>query len=230
MSMQFQFEQPADAEGSDLPYLTKPGFYHVFITAQDRAPMNFDKSKYLDGLGIEFTVLAGTHLDQYEKTFEETFIKGNVNQKDKGNFCNRKLFKLFSATCLIQQHVPGQQTTLDTELLLGRQCVIEVEEKPNSAMAKKPSGTHIEFKGDHVWHVDDPAVKDVPKHIKALERIPQELRRHPSSFKTDEGPGAAGAGSPAGQPGGPKPKLSVAQMLGAPAGAAATQVADVADV
>lgn len=210
MSMQFQFEQPADAEGSDLPYLTKPGFYHVFITEQDPAPMNRDKSSYIDGLRVTFTVLAGTHMDQYEKTFEETFIKGNVNQKDKGNFCNRKLFKLFSAVCLIQQHVPGQQTALDTELLLGRQCVIELEEKPNSANAKNPNGTHIEFKSDHVWHVDDPAVKDVPKHLEALKQIPQELRRHPSSFKTE---GSTTATATATQPEQTKPKLSVAQVL-----------------
>ncbi len=168
--MSFQFEQPEQAEGDGLPYVTKPGFYHVAILQQDPQPMNRDKTQYLDGLGVTFGVLAGTHLDQFDKTFEEVFIKGNPNQKDKGNFCNRKLFKLFNATCMLSQHVPGQQTTLDTSLMVGRQCIIELEEKANSPTAKNPNGTHIEFKGDRVWHVDDPEVKDVPKHPSSWQR------------------------------------------------------------
>jgi len=210
MSMQFQFQQPVDAEGSDLPYVTKGGFYHVEILAQDPQPLNRGKTEYLDGLGVTFNVLAGTHPDQFDKTYDEVFIKGNPNQKDKGNFCNRKLFKLFVAAGLLGEHSPGAETSLNTNLMVGRQVVIELEEKPNSANAKNPHGTHVEFKGDHVFHVDDPAVKDVPMHPEALALIPAELRRHPSSFKTE---GSTTATATATQPEQTKPKLSVAQVL-----------------
>lgn len=233
MSMQFQFEQPP--EGDDSPsYVTKGGFYHVAIMEQDPEPKTSDGSQYLDGLGIKFQVAAGTHPDQFDKTYDCVFIKGNANQKDQGKFCNRKLMRLFLATGMMGEHVPGQQTTLDTSLMEGRQCVIELEEKPNSPTSKNPNGTHVEFKGAQVFHVDDPAVKDVPKHAELLSIIPKELRRDPSSFKKDDNqPPAAGTAAGQPSPNQPKPKLSVAQMIGAPgasAGSAAASVADVADV
>lgn len=232
MSMQFQFEQPP--EGDEGPaYVTKSGFYHVVILEQDPQPKSSDGNSYLDGLGLKFGVCAGTHPDQFDKSYETVFIKGNPNQKDGGKFCNRKLLRLFLATGMMGEHVPGQQTALDTSLMVGRQCIIELEEKPNSATSKNPNGTHVEFKGAQVFHVDDPAVKDVPKHPELLSIIPKELRRDPSTFKKDDQPPAAGstaAGQPS--PNQPKPKLSVAQMIGAPgaAGSAAASVADVADV
>lgn len=231
MSMQFQFEQPP--EGDDSPsYVTKPGFYHVAIMEQNPQPKSSNGSQYIDGLGLKFQVAAGTHPDQFDKTYDCVFIKGNPQQKDNGSFCNRKLLRLFIATGLMGEHAPGQQTTLDTSLMVGRQCVIELEEKPNSPTSKNPNGTHVEFKGAQVFHVDDPAVKDVPKHFELLSIIPKELRRAESTFKKDDQPPAAGstaAGQPS--PNQPKPKLSLAQMLGAGvAGSAAASVADTSDV
>lgn len=234
MSMQFQFEQPP--EGEDRPaFLSKPGFYHVAVMAQNPQPIGSNQ-QYIDGLEITFGVLAGTHPDQFDSSFESTFIKGNKNHSDGGRFCNLKLFKLFNALGLLGEHVPGQQTTLDTARAVGRQCVIEVEAKKNSEKAKNPEGFHIEFKGAQVFHVDDPAVKDVPKHPQYMAVIPKELRRDASTFKKEApaGNAAASAGSSApSQAEPPKQRLSVAQMLtpgvGAGVGSAASAV-DTSDV
>lgn len=208
---QFAFEQPPEDDGSSSSFLSKPGFFHVIVMAQDPQPMNFDKSKYLDGLDVTFGVCSGTHPDQYDKTFDQLFLKGNAEQKDGGKFCNRRLLKLFLATGLMGQHVPGQQTQLDTAQLVGRQLVIEVEERPNSAQAKNPNGKHIELKFDCLYHVDDPAVKDVPKHPQFLASIPPQLRRDQSTFDRPDESGGAVAKPDGTNPS--KPKLSVAAMM-----------------
>lgn len=209
---QFAFEQPPEDDGANSSFLSKPGFFHVVVMAQDPQPMNFDKSKYLDGLHVTFGILAGTHPDQFDKTFDQLFLRGNADQKDQGKFCNRRLLKLFLATSMMGQHVPGQQTALDTAAMVGRQLVIEVEERPNSAQAKNPNGKHIELKFDCLYHIDDPAVKDVPKHPQFIAAIPAALRRDQSTFaKSDEASGAPAAAQ------GDKPKLSVAAMLQAQA-------------
>ena len=231
MSMQFQFEQPP--EGEDKPaFLSKPGFYHVAVLAQNPQPIGKNQ-QYIDGLEVQFGVLAGTHLDQFDTSYTCIFIKGNANHSDGGRFCNLKLLKLFTALGLLGEHAPGQQTTLDTSLLVGRQCVIEVESKKNSEGSKNPDGFHIEFKGAQVFHVDDPAVKDVPKHPEFLGIIPKELRRAATTFKNDNPPPAAGAAAATpSAPDQPKPRLSVAQMLGAGAGAGSVHApaADTSDV
>ncbi|MGN6546365.1 MAG: hypothetical protein ACTHK7_15030 [Aureliella sp.] len=207
---QFAFEQPPEDDGSSSSFLSKPGFFHVVVMAQDPQPMSFDKSKYLDGLDVTFGVLAGTHPDQFDKTFDQLFLKGNAEQRDGGKFCNRRLLKLFLATGMMGQHVPGQQTQLDTAAMVGRQLVIEVEERPNGPQAKNPNGKHIELKFDCLYHVDDPAVKDVPKHPQFFAAIPAELRRDKSTFAKPDDPAQPATRSD-------KPKLSVAAMMQAQA-------------
>ncbi len=220
MNTQFEFDQPGEDEGPVSTFLSKDGFYHVMISAQDPAPTK-DNGDSIDGLEVTFGVCSGTHLDQFNKTLTVTMIRGNENQKDKGAFCNRRLQKLFLATCLIGQEQPGKRTSINTADLVGRQCVIEVHSVKNSERAKNPNGTHIELKFDNIYHVDDPAVKDCPKHPGALEMIPAELRR--SSSASPSAPAQSQA----------KAKPSIADMLNGGGGSPPPQAppsSDVSDV
>lgn len=216
--MEFEYEQPTSEEGTNVGgggvFLSKPGFYHVIVMYQTTQPTNFSKTKFIDGLGVVFGVLAGSHADQLNKTLDVIFIKGSKQHSDGGELCNRKLSKLFAATGLKTTIEPGQPARLDTTQLVNppRQLIIKTVEKPNS---NNPGKMHIELSYDDIWHVDDPAVKDVPKNAEALAAIPAALRRDPSTFKSVKPADGAGSGAePA------KPRISPSALLAAPVAAA----------
>jgi hypothetical protein len=187
----FAYDEPEDLNGS--PWLSKAGLFHVTVMEQDPQPTNANKER-LDGLRVKFGVLAGSDPTQADKQSDQLFFRGKATDKDGGKFANLKLHKLFCATGLKNGLNPGKQTSVNTADMVGRQCVIEIEAKPDN---KNPSIIRHQIKGDRIFHIDDPEVAGVPKNADALAMIPAELRRSPSSFVLG---GGAGHGSVGGSP------------------------------
>lgn len=201
----FAYDEPEDLNAS--PWLSKSGTFHFLITAQDPAPLNKEKTSHIDGLKITIAVLAGTDGTQFQKQSEQILFRGKPTDKDGGKFANTKLHKLFVATGLKNGLNPGQKTALDTSLLVTRQFVAEIEARDDGR-----GNVRHQIKGDRIYHVDDPEVANVPKNAEALNYIPAELRRSPSSF-TPMGAGGNGAGGQAAAPLTPHKPVNPMELL-----------------
>lgn len=177
--MSFEFDEPEEVAS---PWLKNPGTYHFLIMDQETDPLNYEKTAKLPGIKLMLGVVGGTDPSQINKQWEVMLYKGTEQDTDnQRSLNNRRLNRLFLATCLKSESQPGKKAVIgDTSLLVGRQFIAQVETYTRQSTGKQ----RLSFTWDNIYHVDDPAVAAVPKNAEAIAQIPQELRRDAASFAT----------------------------------------------
>ena len=208
--MGWDIEQPESLSGGGK-YVSKPGIYHMLITAVNENPVGKD-DKPLDGTDVSFVVLGGTNPDQEGKQLDILFWK----PKERDDMASKRQTRFAIASCLIGHHQPGQRVSVNPQDTVGRQVVMKVSPKQ---MKNQQTGAYEDTKMmdmhySDIWHVDDVEVKkeNVPLHQESLAAIPAVLRKPVTDVA------AAAAVSPAVSP--------AALVTGTRSTMAATSVAD----
>ena len=164
---EFEFDQSESTENA-APYLKKPGRYHVVVTELDGNPSSRD-GKPMDALKVGFEVLDGTEKSEIKKAGEMLLWKGKPTDKDGGEMANKKLTRL--AVAFGGQHSPGGKGKIDLVGSLGRQIVVDMQPR------KSGDKEYLDVNYANIYHVDDPAVADVPKSEASLALIPAAWRK-----------------------------------------------------
>lgn len=196
MSTDFNFEQPDEFGGGN--FLNVTGTFHFAI---DEAGTTDKEGKMIDGIRATFTVLDGTVRDkdgctEAKKQTTITFFNGKLNHKDGGRFARQRQAALLVAAGVIgPEHIPAilakKLGSVDLSKLRGKQVVMSVEKGEK----------YMDVVGAEIHHVDDPAVRAIPKNTKALELLPAALRRKPEELQAikdafgGKAPGASGSGN-----------------------------------
>jgi len=185
------FEAPEDIQGDGGNYLTEPGTYHVVITAvkDGLGP----KGGAIDGFTFEMDVLAGTADGCSGKTHTECLFAPNLTKsEDNQTMSKRKLAAFFIATGVMTPDQLGKAVSIDVKKAEGAQLLIKLERQmlKNESTGKYDVPTKfLQISYSDMFHVDDPAVKDVPKNKDALGMI-DKIDRHDESwfaFKAKKG-------------------------------------------
>lgn len=184
--MAFSFNAPDTTQGEGGG-LSTPGTYHVVIN--DAIEGQTSQGKPIDGLTVTFEVLAGTVDGMAAKTRSETLFAPSMTDIEReqktglASMPRKKLAALFIAANAMDPTKLGQAVEVDVASMVGQQCVIKFERQ----LEKDGEGKYtvetkyIQISYSDIFHVDDPAVKDVPKSAEALSLIPP-ANRHPESW------------------------------------------------
>lgn len=188
-----EIDLPESMEG-ESNFLETPGTYHTAVLAVDENPTTKD-GQPIDGFKVHFCALDGTTPGQQKKEFELTFYNPKPTDKKNGEFAKRKQARFAMATGILPQAQPGQRVSINLQDAMGRQLVMELEPRIDQKTGQ-PS-KFLQLAWANIWHVDDPAVAQVPKDAGALSLLPANLRRSADSFATAKanGNGSAGNGS-----------------------------------
>lgn len=165
-----------ESEGN---FLSEPGTYHFAVLHVDEQPTTRD-GKPLDGFRVACCVLDGTAPGQAKKEIELMFFAPKPSDKNGGEFSKRKIARFASACGILPTAQPGQRVSIDLQAAAGRQFVAEVERQKDQAGNETK---FLQLAWANLWHVDDPAVAQVPKDAGALKLLPAELRRAPETFQ-----------------------------------------------
>ena len=205
MALEFDAPENQDQEGT---FLTEPGKYHCLVHSVETDPLNKDGGQITNAaFRVHASVLEGTTAGQKDKEFNLMFFNPKMTDKDNGEMAKKKiLFFAQSIGCgavvngkiVIKfgpdPHDPDYDegaTNIGCKYAEGKQFVVELE--------KDRDGKYLTLRFCNVWHVDHPAVKDVPKCKASLAMIPAALRKSEKDFqKPGQKPGN-GAGSGAKQ-------------------------------
>jgi hypothetical protein len=132
--------QSIDQLGSDLPL---PGRYHAIVKA-----ISDKKEKYPDTIITEFGILNGTNPGQEGKSIRVFF--GTTE-----SWMLERLTRFFMAVGLIS---PGEKKDIDPYKAVGRQLLIEVEDKEN----KKEKNMYRQVSNNGMWQIGHPKHTDIP--------------------------------------------------------------------
>lgn len=191
-----QMDQPSN-------FLTEAGTYHFVVLAVDERPTS-KAGAPLDGFKVHCCALDGTVPGQQKKELELMFFAPKMSDKNNGEFAKRKIARFAAACGILPTAAPGQRVTVDLQQAVGRQFVAEVEQgKDQAGNATK----FLQLAWANIWHVDDPAVAQVPKDQAALALLPATLRKTAADFQKSPPPtpngssgGTTGAKTPPPQP------------------------------
>jgi len=185
--MSFSFDAPETTTGEGGG-LSEPGTYHVVIN--DVREGETSQGKPIDGLTITVEVLAGTVANQANKTRSETLFAPSIQDVEKetqtgqSGMARKKLAALFIASNVMDPNLLGKSVSIDTSKMVGQQAVIkfdnQMERDGEGKYTVKTQYIHISY--SDIFHVDDPAVKDIPKNAEALALIPKEHRHSADWF------------------------------------------------
>lgn len=165
----YEFDQSEEIEGAG-GYLSKPGTFHLILSVVDPEPVTKD-GKPMEGLKVNGSILDGTEPSEVGKEFEFMLWAPKASDKNNGEMAKRKLTRFSYATGFIASHAPGQKVVIDCEACEGRQIVAKFSEED------KDGKKRVQLHYSDIFHVDDPAVADVPKSADALAAIPKTLRK-----------------------------------------------------
>jgi hypothetical protein len=155
---------------SGSSFLDQPGTYHLAITAVDEAPAKRDGSLIDNAFfRMSVAVLAGTVPDQQDKTTDLTFFWPKPSDRDGGKFRTKQIDRCFSAAGLVTEDQKGKEVDIDLQLMVGRQVVAKLD--------KSQDDKYLQLSFADIYHVDDPAIKGIPKNAEALKLIPASQRR-----------------------------------------------------
>ena len=175
MSTGFEFDQSESTESSGGNYCKLPGKYHFIITAMTPNPTKKNGEPMMNCLQVDLEIVGGTVPSEIGKTFEANLWKGKESDKDGGEMANLKLTRLSLA--LGGQHTPKGRGVIDIKNSVGRQIVAELAMRMGKDNKDRPDINYA-----NIYHVDDPAVKDVPKSAEYLSFIPANLRKTASEI------------------------------------------------
>lgn len=186
MAFSFQAPETTQGEGGGL---TTPGTFHCVIN--DAIEGQTSQGKPIDGITVTFEVLAGTVDGSAGKSRTETLFAPSMKDIEKeqktgtASMPRKKLAALFIAANAMDPTKLGQSVDIDVAKMVGQQVVIKFERQ----MEKDGEGKYtvetqyIQISYADIFHVDDPAVKDVPKSEDALSLIPPTNRHSESWFE-----------------------------------------------
>jgi len=162
------YKKPASMAVST--FLDKPGWFHFLVNLIDEQPTKRDGGA-IDGIRVECTCLGGTEASQEKRSFDPVLFNPSENHKDGGEFATRVHLRLADACCF-PLPAAGEEVDIDWSKAKGSQIVALVK------LSKGQDGKErLEIDGAHIYHVDDPDVKEIPKNQKMLALLPASKRR-----------------------------------------------------
>lgn len=178
------YQSQAGDDFSDSQFLKTPGRYHLYVTKiespvldKDGRPMDWAAFK------VHAEVLAGTADGQVGKTVQLTFRAPNLTHKDGGKFTQKIMDRFAIAINLLGPTDKGKRYIVDDSTAMRQQCIAHVDFSENQDGSLSD---FLDLVGGEIYHVDDPAVRTLPKELRAIAQIPAALRRKPP-----EGPAAS---------------------------------------
>lgn len=183
--MVIKYDAPESLPGGGK-WITKPGTYHLVVTATDEEPVN-KKKELVDGFVVDFQALEGTVKDadgkftEKDKTTSLTFYNPKITDKNEGLFARQKQMAFFVATGILTEDQLGKTgLSIDLEKARGRHVIATLEEQEGT-----DGRNYIRLSYSDIFHIDDPRAAGFPKNEKALSLIPPAHRRDPKSFKAN---------------------------------------------
>lgn len=192
------------AKGDELTgggdFLNTPGTYHLLI---DRIRVGLNtRDEPLDGSTVEYTVLDGDVQGQSGKKGHVTLwdIKMDKPIEDQG-VTVRCLTNFFLAANVLQPKDLGEEVDIKPEESESQQVVMKLQyaqKKENGQYVEDRKFLRINF--SDIFHVDDPAVANVPKDANALKVIDPKYRHDADwfAFKEKKSPGSSNSKATAG--------------------------------
>lgn len=152
-------------------FLSEPGTYHFCITDATESPTN-KSGALIDNAAFRVTVeaLGGTAAGQENKCCDLLFFHPKPTDKNEGAFARKKIDRFLLAVGLVGDDDKDREVDIDLAKCVGRQFVAKMEADEDNARFLRVAFADI-------YHVDDPAVKAVPKNEAALKLIPASLRK-----------------------------------------------------
>lgn len=152
------YKTPEDLKGNDYP---GDGQFHVVVNRVD------DSHEKIDGLKVEFYVLAGTVEHCTGKRWEEAFFWPNQDAKDGGKFARKRLAALAFATGLVTPADLGKQVEINWPDMLYRQLKLAVRSYSRTKDGKTYRGAEIDGMG--IWGPLDEEAAHIPIDPNALQ-------------------------------------------------------------
>ena len=182
--------------GGDLSnsgkWIEQEGWYHFGVIAATETPTKRDGSIIAGALGkIDVEALESTAKSEIGKGMDITLWPPEARHKDGGDFARKCLDRYWLALNLAtRQQLEAKGTALEIDLAKARGAQFIAK------LVKSSDGKFMQVDGANIFHVDDPAVKDQPKNVKALAIIPPAHRWAGEQSKPASEP-APPAGRPA---------------------------------
>ncbi len=166
--------QAEDVAGENTR-LEAEGYFHCFIKDVKDGQVHYG-DEAVEGFSAFFQVVEGEHKD---KTLGTTLRDGLASHSDGGDFCRRiQAAFCIAANLLTPSQLNGGQASFDEQNARNQQVIIKVK------LGKEKNGKRYhDLDGTHIYHVDDPRVKDVPKNAEALALLPPALRHDEAYFE-----------------------------------------------
>lgn len=178
------------ARGEDLTgggdFLNLPGTYHLLI---DRMHVGMSvKDEPIDGTTVECTVLDGDVQGQAKKKVNLTLWDIKLDKPvEEQHVTVRCLTNFYLAANVLQPEQLGKEVDINPEDADSHQVVIKLQyaqKKENGNWVEDRKFLRINF--SDVYHVDDPAVANVPKNASALKAIDPKYRHDAAWFAFKE--------------------------------------------
>lgn len=184
-------------------FLNEPGTYHLCITDATEKPENKNGS-LIDNAAFRVAceVMAGTVSGQENKSVDILFFHPKPTDKNEGAFARKKIDRFLLAVNLVSDEDKDKDLDVDIAKCVGRQFVAKLEHEDENAKFLRVAFADI-------YHVDDPAVKSIPKNADALKLIPSAMRKIGSQPPKANGNGS-GSSKKADKPAESKPPESAA--------------------
>lgn len=172
--MAFQYETGGDLTTGGT-WVSEPGTYHLLVTGIEEQPTKSDGTP-IDNAAfkVDASVLGGTVPNQKDKVLDIVLFYPKPSDKNEGAFAKKKFDRFFLATGLASKEDLEQkdrQLSIDLQAAVGRNFVAKFEKETTKSGKERISLAFAE-----IYHVDDPAVKDIPKDADSLAMIDPKLR------------------------------------------------------
>jgi hypothetical protein len=179
----FDFDAPEDMAGEST-YLSEEGTYHMIITKVNEG--HGPKGGTIDGFSFEMDALGGTVDGVVGKSHGETFFSPKLSDKETAQMASkRKMAALFIAADLMRPDQLGKPVKIDLATMAGRQVMMKLArrmDKDESTGKYTVPSKFLQINYSDIYHVDDPAVKDIPKNAEALEMLEAPFRHNAEYF------------------------------------------------
>lgn len=176
--MRISTTETTQGEGGGL---REEGTYHCVVTEVFEGESK--KGNPIEGVTVTFEVMAGTVEGQAGKSHTESLFLPTMSDK-KPEMKLRKLTALAIAGNVLQPADLGREVDIPFRDMVGSQMVVkfdhQMEMDGNGEYTVKSQYLQVAY--SDMFHVDDPAVKAVPKSDDALSLIPDEHRHDEAWF------------------------------------------------
>lgn len=148
---------------SDGTRLEAEGYFHFSVkdVRPEQKPYSDDA---LDGFSVILEVVEGEHAG---KTIGVSMRTGLETHKDKGEFCRKVQTAFGLATNQLTPDHLGKKVSYEETSCRNHQVVAKIKLGKPTDSGKQ----YYDLDGRHIYHVDDPNVKDVPKNAAELAKL-----------------------------------------------------------